>query len=213
MYIKIYFNNKPLFLCDAIDNTIQPYMHHDDAIFMDELNSHTVKTIIHEMQQPQVHVGVFYHSNLDELKKIFIKKFILVQAAGGLVKNDKDEILMIFRRGYWDLPKGKQDSGEKLETCAIREVKEETGLKNISLDAALTMTNHTYHEGTKHILKETHWFAMSVKGEQSLVPQVDEDISEIKWVSQSKISSFLEKAYPIISDIIQAAKEKDLLPL
>lgn len=89
MYIKIYFDNKPLFLCDAIDETVEPYIHHDDAIFIDELNSHTVKTIIHEMQQPQVHAGVFFHDDLETLKQTFIKKFTLVTAAGGLVQNEK----------------------------------------------------------------------------------------------------------------------------
>ena len=213
MFIKIYFGNKPLFLCDAIDNTIQPYVHHDDSIFIDELNIHSIKTIIHEMQQPQVHAGVFYHSNLDELKKAFTKKFTLVQAAGGLVKNDKEEILMIFRKGSWDLPKGKLDKGEKLEDCAVREVEEETGLKNIRLHSPLTITYHVYFEGTRYILKESHWFAMSVSGEQTLAPQKEEGISDIKWVNRSTINSFLKKAYPLITDIIQAAKEKDLLPL
>src|SRR3954466_10891015 len=99
MFIKIYFADKPLFLCDAIDNTIQPYVHHDDAIFMDELNTHSIKTIIHEMQQAQVHAGVFYHPDLEELKKACFKKFSIIQAAGGLVKNDKKNILMIFRKG------------------------------------------------------------------------------------------------------------------
>ncbi|MGH2552769.1 MAG: NUDIX hydrolase, partial [Chitinophagaceae bacterium] len=69
MYIKIYFDNKPLFLCDSADEAIQPYIHHDDAIFIDELNSHTVKTMIHEMNQPRIHAGVFFHPDLEELKK------------------------------------------------------------------------------------------------------------------------------------------------
>ncbi|HRG94005.1 MAG TPA: NUDIX hydrolase, partial [Chitinophagaceae bacterium] len=109
MYIKIYFDNKPLFLCDAIDETITPYVHHDDAVFIDELNSHTVKSMIHEMQVDKVHAGVFLHADLDALRKAFYKKFTLVQAGGGLVENENGEILMIFRRGKWDLPKGKLD--------------------------------------------------------------------------------------------------------
>ena len=68
MFIKIYFDNKPLFLCDTVDETIQPYVHHDDAIFIDELNSHTVKSMIHEMETEKVHAGVFYHPDLKELQ-------------------------------------------------------------------------------------------------------------------------------------------------
>ena len=211
MNIKIYFNDKPLFLTDAVDEEIAPYVHHDDAVFIDELNAHTIKTMIHEMQQPQVHAGIFYHSDLEELKKSFQKKFFLIQAAGGLVRNNENKILMIFRRGKWDLPKGKLDKGEKLEDCAIREVEEETGLKNVTLHSPLTVTYHTYHEGTKHILKESHWFIMTVTGEQKLIPQTEEDIFDIRWVEPTNISDYLPKAFPLISDIIQAAKLKQFV--
>ena len=67
---KIYFNDKPLFLCDDIDETIQPFIHHDDTVFIDELNTHAIKTMIHEMQLPNVHAGVYFHTDLDELKKL-----------------------------------------------------------------------------------------------------------------------------------------------
>lgn len=60
MYYKIFFDNKPLFLCDEIEDSIQPFIHHDDAVFIDELDSHTVKSMIHEMQLEKVHAGVFF---------------------------------------------------------------------------------------------------------------------------------------------------------
>jgi 8-oxo-dGTP pyrophosphatase MutT (NUDIX family) len=211
MYLKIYFDDKPLFICDAIDKTVQPFVHHDDAVFIDELDAHTVKTMIHEMQQPQVHAGVFYHPDLNKLKKTVQKKFTLVQAAGGLVKNDKNKILMILRRGKWDLPKGKSDEGEKIEDCALREVEEETGLRNVRLVSPLTVTYHTYHEGTKYILKESHWFTMTITGEQKLIPQVEEDISDIQWIGQADINSYLQKTFPLISDVMKAAKEKGFI--
>lgn len=208
MYVKIYFNDKPLFLCDNINETIQPFIHHDDTVFIDELNTHTIKTMIHEMQQPQVHAGVFYHTNLDVLFKTFKKKFNVVCAAGGLIENENSEILFIFRRGKWDLPKGKLDKGEKLETCAVREVQEETGLRNVQLREPLTITYHTYYEGTKFILKESHWFCMKVTGDQKLIPQKDEDIQEIRWVSLMKVHAYLKQAFPTITDIIESFLEK-----
>jgi len=128
MYIKIYFDNKPLFLCDSVDETLQPYVHHDDAVFIDELNTHTIKSMIHEMQLEKIHAGVFYHPDLPELIKAFYKKFTIVIAAGGFITNEKNQILMIFRRGKWDLPKGKLDKGQTLEVCRLREEEGETGL-------------------------------------------------------------------------------------
>jgi 8-oxo-dGTP pyrophosphatase MutT (NUDIX family) len=167
--------------------------------------------MIHEMQQPKIHAGIFQHQDLEELKKAFFKKFTLVQAAGGLVKNNESRILMIFRRGKWDLPKGKLDKGEKLEDCAIREVEEETGLKNVQLNSPLLVRYHTYHEGTKFILKESHWFTMTITGEQKLTPQTEEDIFDIKWIGTDDVNLYLPKSFPLISDIIEAARQKKFI--
>ena len=208
MYIKIYFDDKPLFLCDNIDETIEPYVHHDDAVFIDELDAHTVKAMIHEMELPKIHAGVFFHANLEELKKAFFKKFTIVQAAGGLVRNENDEILLIFRRGKWDLPKGKLDKGESLEDCAVREVEEETGLKKVKLLASLLITYHTYHEGTRFILKESHWYTMKTKSGQQLIPQTEEDIQEIKWVTDKELKPYLKNAFPSIVDVLQTGWTK-----
>lgn len=207
MYIKVYFDYKPLFLCDKIDETIEPYIHHDDAIFIDELNSHTIKTIIHEMQQPQVHAGVFFHSDIEVLKQAFFKKFTLITAAGGLVQNEKKEYLLIFRKGKWDLPKGKLDKGEKLEDCATREVEEETGLKEVKLVKPLCVTYHTYHEGARFILKDSHWYSMKVQGTQHLIPQTEEDIHEIRWVKKAGLAEYMEISYPSVADVLRLAVE------
>ncbi len=203
MYIKIYFSDKPLFLCDAVDATIQPYIHHDDAVFIDELNTHTVKTMIHEMEQTAVHAGVFYHEDLAALQKAFFKKFTLVQAGGGLVQNENKEILIMFRRGKWDLPKGKLDKGEKLEDCAVREVEEETGLKDVQLLSPLMITYHTYHEGSRFILKESHWYTMQVNGQQTLIPQTTEGIQEIKWVKPNELEKYLSNSFPSVVDVLK----------
>jgi 8-oxo-dGTP pyrophosphatase MutT (NUDIX family) len=203
MYIKIYFNEKPLFLCDAVDETIHPYVHNDDAVFIDELNSHTVKSMIHEMEQPNIHAGVFFHPKLEKLKKAFFKKFTFVQAAGGLVTNEKKEILIIFRRGKWDLPKGKLDKGESLEECAVREVEEETGLQKVKMISPVVITYHTYHEGARFILKESHWYKMKVSGDQKLIPQSSEDIHEIKWVLANDLTSYLKNSFASVADVLQ----------
>jgi 8-oxo-dGTP pyrophosphatase MutT (NUDIX family) len=206
MYIKIYFGNKPLFLCDNVDESLQPYIHHDDAIFIDELDAHTVKAMIHEMQLEKIHAGVFYHPDLEELKKAFYKKFTIIQAGGGLVRNEKGEILLIYRRGKWDLPKGKLDKGEKIEDCAVREVEEETGLEKVKLQSPLMVTYHTYHEGARYILKESHWFTMKVKGDQRLVPQTEEDIHDIRWVDPAGLAEYKKNSFPSVVDVLESVK-------
>jgi len=204
MFIKIYFDDKPLFLCDNVDATLQPYIHHDDAVFIDELNLHTVKSMIHEMQDTSVHAGVFFHKDLKELKDAFFKKFTLVKAAGGFVLNENNEVLMMFRRGKWDLAKGKMDKKETFEECAIRETEEETGLKNIKLISSLITTYHTYHEGSKYVLKETKWFTMKVSGEQKLIPQAAEQISKLEWVCKNDLKKYLQNSFPSVNDVLDA---------
>jgi len=203
MYLKIYFNDKPLFLCDAIEKELEPYLHHDDAVYIDEFSVHTVKSMIHEMEQPRIHAGIFLHQDLEALKKAFWKKFTIIQAGGGLVLNKQKQALLIYRRGKWDLPKGKLDEGETLEQCALREVTEETGIKNITLKKAILTTYHTYHESGKFILKETHWFLMLSAQNQELVPQQEEDIQEVVWADGAQIEMALKNAYPSITDVIQ----------
>ncbi len=202
MYIKIFFDNKPLFLCDNVDGIIEPFVHHDDAIFIDELDSHTVKSMIHEMQLEKVHAGVFFHPDLEELKKAFWKKFTIIKAAGGLVLNEDNKMLMIFRRGKWDLPKGKLDKGETLEQCAVREVEEETGLTKVKLLSPLLTTYHTYHEGTKFVLKESYWYNMKVSGMQNLQPQAEEDILETRWVTLKEAEKLFPECFPSVIDVI-----------
>ena len=204
MYIKIYFDDKPLFLCDNVDAALQPYIHHDDAVFIDELNLHTIKSMIHEMQDSSVHAGVFFHNDLNELKNAFFKKFTLIRAGGGFVLNENNEVLMMFRRGKWDLPKGKMDKKETFEECAIRETEEETGLKNIKLISPLITTYHTYHEGSRYVLKETKWFLMNVNGDQKLIPQAAEQISKLEWVGKNELKKYLQNSFPSVNDVLEA---------
>jgi 8-oxo-dGTP pyrophosphatase MutT (NUDIX family) len=104
-------------------------------------------------------------------------------AAGGLVTNPQGQILWIFRRGFWDLPKGKLDEGETIQTCAVREVEEETGIKNIRLHELLKFTNHIYFDThlNQEVVKRTYWFHMTIPTAQIGIPQISEDIEKIEW--------------------------------
>jgi 8-oxo-dGTP pyrophosphatase MutT (NUDIX family) len=130
---------------------------------------------------------------------------IFIQAGGGLVENERSEVLFIFRRGKWDLPKGKLDRGETLEQCAIREVGEETGVRQLNLIRFLLITEHEYVERGKKILKETHWWLMKTGGSQILIPQTEEDIAEIKWIGSENFNLVLQNTYPAIVDVLKSA--------
>lgn len=126
-------------------------------------------------------------------------------AAGGIVYNDKGEILWMFRRGKWDLPKGKVDEGESTEECAVREVEEETGLHQIQLGKLLGITYHKYTMNNVNYEKETYWYKMNVSGSQVLIPQAEEGIVELKWVAQSELDDYLKNTYENIRQIVAKA--------
>ncbi len=206
MYIKIYFADKPVFLCNEVDDTIREYMHHPDAVFIDEINNSAIKSLLHEIAKEEFHAGILIDTDLEKLKKAFFKHFTQVTAAGGLVENEKGEVLLIFRRGKWDLPKGKLDKGESIEQCAVREVEEETGLTAIQLKKLLTITYHTYNEFGKHILKDSHWYKMKVKSNQSITPQTEEDITELRWVKKKDLKEYMNNTFPSVKDVLGLLK-------
>jgi 8-oxo-dGTP pyrophosphatase MutT (NUDIX family) len=129
---------------------------------------------------------------------------ILIRAGGGLVENEKGEILFMFRRGKWDLPKGKLDPGETLVACALREVAEETGLTHLELKKFLLVTEHEYQENGLPILKETHWYQIKANENQPLIPQTEEDITELKWLGPSDFSIVQQNTYPGIIEVLRA---------
>ncbi len=91
---------------------------------------------------------------------------------------------------------------KKPKECAVREVKEETGLQNIKTGRKICTTYHTYVEYGKHFLKETKWFAMKSTLDQKFAPQQDEGIEKIEWVNELDLNEKLKNSFPLIFDVI-----------
>jgi ADP-ribose pyrophosphatase YjhB (NUDIX family) len=206
MHLIIYFNSKPLFLCDAIDNTINEYLHHEDAVFIDELSNPAINSMIREMALEKIHAGIYFHPDFEALKKAFFKKFTPIYAAGGLVINEKNQALLIYRLNKWDLPKGKMEKKETPEQSCLREITEETGLTKLKIERALPSTFHTYHQDNKFMLKETAWFLLKGSSKEPLTPQKEEGIEQISWVNAGGLQQCMENTYPSIKDVFAASQ-------
>lgn len=128
----------------------------------------------------------------------------IITAAGGLVVNSKQELLMIFRRGKWDLPKGKLDPDENIQACATREVTEETGVTPLTINNFYHITYHDYFDTwqQQNVRKATHWYGMATIGEPTLLPQTEEDITAVAWVPVSEIDTKLNNTYPNIVEVV-----------
>ena len=132
-------------------------------------------------------------------------KYLEVNAGGGLVCNEEGKFLLIRRSGLWDLPKGHQETGENIELTALREVEEETGLKNLTLGEFIRVTDHTYFRNEKWHLKHTWWYRMACQGDGAdTTPQTEEGITEIRWVSKEELPEFLQQTYPTIVEVFRS---------
>lgn len=208
MHIKIYFDDKPVYLCDEIDLQLNEILHHPDAVFIDELSNAAIKSLLHEIIKPEFHAGVVWDKDLAKLKKAFFKHFTAIEAAGGIVQNEKKQLLFIYRLGKWDLPKGKMEKGEKTDECALREVEEETGLTKLKLKNKIGETYHTYNAFGKHFIKTTYWYFITCSSKQVLTPQTEEDITKIKWISTKDIEEPMSNTYASIKDILTTFFDK-----
>ena len=137
--------------------------------------------------------------NERELEHLF-QEYRYVRAAGGIVRNAEGQILMIFRRGVWDFPKGKVESGEGNEEAAVREVLEETGVEARITDPVPFSVFHTYDTYGPKMLKETLWYQMeAIKG--SVQPQTEEQIEQVAWVNPAEVQKNLENSYAALKEI------------
>lgn len=132
----------------------------------------------------------------------FTKNFTLLKAAGGLVLNNKNEILMIHRFKRWDFPKGKLEENEGVEEAAIREVMEETAVEEIVIDRKLPIVYHIYTYNEKWILKETHWYLMRSTYTGKLSPQLEEDILAAVWVPIHFMDEYMAQSYTGLQELV-----------
>lgn len=154
------------------------------------------------LEQPGNHVH-FLVANPSDLWEAMLHDNAVLEAAGGMVEREDGRLLMIYRLGHWDLPKGKIEEGEGAEEGAIREVEEECGISHPVVYESLSPTWHAYVQNGKAILKCTHWFLMKYSGWDALRPQREEGIEQIGWFDREEVNARLPLAYPAIQELIK----------
>jgi ADP-ribose pyrophosphatase YjhB (NUDIX family) len=143
------------------------------------------------------------------LKTYLRAKFKIVKAAGGLVRK-KEKFLMIYRLKKWDLPKGKKEKGERYKETAIREIGEECNI-TVKIGKKICTTWHTYTMNKHAMLKKTRWYVMDVVDDTRIKPALEEDIEEVRWMSQKEVYHALEHSYKSISHVFEQYYEKKAL--
>ncbi len=196
--IKILFNDKKILLTEDYKQCLDDQSLTDAHIVFNFNKEEMVQCLDLLMISEINHVIV--EGNEADLLNEIRSMFKTILAAGGVVTNGKNQYLFIFRRGKWDLPKGKKEEDETMEICALREVMEETGIEDAAILKPLINTYHIYLEG-EFIFKETYWYLMQ-SHTANLEPQLEEGITKAAWIHEKNISFQLNKTYESVRDLI-----------
>lgn len=151
-------------------------------------------------------------NKLEDFLYDFRDMFSQTDAAGGLVVNEKGDYLCIYNRNKWTLPKGHVEWREPIEDAAIREVQEETGLEEVSIQHPMQPTYHTFRRKRKWVLKTTHWYRMQASSEAALVPQAEENIEDVRWLSKEDWLAVAPDSYPLVRHLFETEFAKSLTP-
>lgn len=202
---KVFINNRPLYLLSEAGVESLSLNVNKISCNTAEIARTTVKQYLQSPPEKDIALigtseEALFEWCFGEMKKI--------EAAGGVVVNQKREALWIFRNGKWDIPKGKLDKGEDQETAALREVEEECGISGHQLRCPLPDSWHVYEHKGKWVIKVTYWYIMDYSGNQALIPQEEEGITKVEWRGKHEVGDILANTFNSIIDTWKEAEKQ-----
>ncbi|MDG2147035.1 MAG: NUDIX domain-containing protein [Flavobacteriaceae bacterium] len=192
---KVFFNQKPIILSTQI-------IKNDDSCPLFYIKFSVADKIISALKKKSISSVVLYHPKKEKLEMHFNKLFSIVEAAGGLVINELNQYLFIYRNKKWDLPKGRMRKNEMIIDAAVREVGEETSVRDLIVKKQLPITYHIFKRNHKYKLKKTYWYLMETSYNGQLVPQLNEGIEKVVWKNKNEIDLLMKNAYKNIEVLL-----------
>ena len=194
---KVFFKDRIIFLGDKSES-----LNFEGMVYA-WTEGESLEGLVLQFEEDEAKESIFIVAeDLHALFEHFKSCFSYIEASGGKVYNSKNQLLAIYRLEKWDLPKGKVEKGESVREAAVREVEEECGISDLEIKKELNSTYHTYWMKGKFMLKRSYWFEMSYDGSEKLVPQTEEDIQEVKWLSVDSLDEFKANTYASILEVI-----------
>jgi 8-oxo-dGTP pyrophosphatase MutT (NUDIX family) len=194
---KIYINETVLIIADSIPPDVEDYQEVKVKGFKFSKFYNNVKNL------EASNTFLLMASDFKGVFKKIKKSMELIKAAGGVVSNEENKYLFIFRKGKWDLPKGKLDKGESFKKAAVREVEEECGITIDTSGDKICKTYHIYEVYGVPVIKKTVWYWMRANNQPDLKPQIEEGITDAKWLAAGDFILVRENTYPLIRDVIR----------
>jgi 8-oxo-dGTP pyrophosphatase MutT (NUDIX family) len=121
----------------------------------------------------------------------------MIEAAGGVVwrttRRHQQEVLVVHRpnRQDWSLPKGKRHPGETALQCALREVREETGLR-CTAGEELPEVRYTDRQGRARRVR--YWAMQAVRGEF----RPNDEVDDVRWTAISLVGELLTHEHDLV---------------
>lgn len=196
---KLYYNNKYLEFPDTKFQSAQNqnFKFYEKLEIEKELKKIIDDFIYDDSTKPVRVTNISFESAF-----LFLKDYFhYIEAAGGFIQKE-NKFLFIRRHNKWDLPKGKLEKDETIEHAAIRECEEECGVYGLKIVKRLNSTFHIYRYKKGFALKQSYWFYMITDYAQKLIPQNEEDITEVDWFDKETIENkLLKDSYYTIVDV------------
>ena len=202
---KIYCNDKPLLLTTDTATCLATMPQAAAFRAFPTLTDKVLKEALGVLDMADSHGVVIEVASEAAADAVLTSMFQPIDAGGGIVYSETGDILMIFRRGKWDLPKGKLDKGETLAECAVREVCEETGLQTVALGEKICDSYHIYTQHKTPMIKRTAWYKMHADSHQRLQPQQEENIMEARWIPATDLAPYAAKTYEAVREVMHLA--------
>ena len=205
---KVFFNDRLTIITDEVSQEDKMSV---DAFFPVSRKK-TLKLMMEEFEfNTELKKIIIISNEVKNLKKKFDSIYTPVDAAGGLVMNAQGQLLVIYRNGKWDLPKGHVEPEENIEQCALREVSEECGITGMNIEKFISQTYHIYEIHGLPVQKRTNWFFMTYEGYETPTPQQSESISQVRWVDKTDIPEILANTYPSLYELFSYYLERRIV--
>ena len=220
--MNLFINDTPFFLLRSLDdakplkhkiildgNDVSSLKNLSGAVVITDVTTEKAMSYLKELMDNHYEDVSFriLPDYYNQVKSLIKREFKIIDAAGGVVRNNKDKTLLIYRLKKWDLPKGKLDTGESFSMAAVREVEEETRVK-VKLKSRITTTWHTYTIKDKPILKRNKWYTMVCLDDSAMKPQKVENIEKVEWMSEDEATTALKKSYRSIRYVMEVYQKQ-----
>ncbi|OSZ81859.1 hypothetical protein CAP35_00900 [Chitinophagaceae bacterium IBVUCB1] len=202
---KIYVNNKPLILTTNARSYMETHAIAGGYMLFTGAFSRNFRLALQHLEKAGTLGAIIEDVSPNSLQEQLYELYEPIDAGGGVVMNEDGAVLMIYRRGKWDLPKGKRDDGEDIANCALREVSEETGLQQVKLGEKICDTYHVYAQNGQSLLKCTAWYKMHGSSADTLAPQAEENIEKAEWLKEKDLRFVVYKSYEAIREVLTEA--------